>query len=271
MGIVKKNLSLLLVVLAVFSLMMVKPANAQSIPMPSVPEFTIRYLKASYNISTITNGETIIQQIDNSTVEVVIKNQLYNYSVENVTYLLYYNVQTKSHFTQDWIELYPLVSQMSNWMGSYSWYIWVTKTKTYLPPYPSLPASNSSFTTLSLPSKDYPINTDFQVKALIGHNSTYFIPPNTPWNPEDIQKIKLGFSLNAIAYDSSSDWSTTQTVSLPEPSSTPTMAIPTIKGVPAEDFQNVIIITLISGVIILVSVLVIRGKLKKTTPRLIAR
>jgi len=251
--------------LASLSIFTSNTVNAQSMPQPPAPEFTIRYLKASYNITASTNnGTTITQQIDNSTVELVLKNQPYNYSVENITYLLYYNVQTKSRFTQDWTELYPLVSQMGNWKGSYSWYIWVAKTKIYLPQYRCLPASNSSFTILSFPAKNYSINTDFQVKVLIGHNSSYLIPPYTPWNPEGILSIKYGRKLNAIAYDTSSDWNTTQTVRLPEPSSTPTLAIPTTKGVQNEDFLNsnlFLILTLLLAVI-LVSVFLIRGKIK---------
>jgi hypothetical protein len=263
----KKAVVLIAIFTLIFSSMLsVNFVNAQVLPQPSIPEFSIRYLKASYNITTTTNnGATITQQIDNSTVELVIENQLYNYSTDNITYLLYYNVQTKSHFNGEWTELYPLINQLSGWWGPYSWYIWVAKTDIYQSPYPSLQASNSAYTILSLPAKDYPINTDFQVKALIGHNSTYFIPPH-PWNPEEFLKyIGQGTTLKGIAYDTSSNWSSTQTVSLPEPSQTPTMAISTTNGGTIKDNNNPYYLIAVVAVILVALSLIglyLRGKRK---------
>jgi hypothetical protein len=259
------------VIIAIFALIFSSiltgnSVNAQALPQPSTPEFSIRYLKASYNITT-NNEATTTQQIDNSTVELVIKNQPYNYSNGNITYLLYYNVQAKSHFTENWTELYPIVNQLSGYWGPYSWYIWVAKrTNIYQSPYPSLQATNSTYTTLSLPSKNYPINTDFQVKTLIGHNSTYFIPPNAPWNPEEVLKyIGQGITLQGIAYDTSSNWSQTQTVSLPVTSPTPTNTIPTTNEGTIQDNNNpYYLITTV--VVIIVALLLIglylRGKEK---------
>jgi hypothetical protein len=243
--------------------------NAQVLPQPSTPEFSIKYLKAAYNITTTNNGVTITQQIDNSTVELVIENQPYNYSNGNITYLLYYNVQAKSHFTEKWTELYPLINQLSGWWGPYSWYIWVAKANSFpsSPPYPSLQESNSTYTTLSLPAKSYPINTDFQVKTLIGHNSTYFIPPHAPWNPEEFLKyIGKGITLKGIAYDTSSNWSQTQTVSLPAPSSSPTYAIPTInEGPHLPENNNLYFLIIGTAVVVIILSLIglyLRGKRK---------
>jgi hypothetical protein len=259
------KLAALLFILALMAsfLSMGESVSAQSTPVPSVPEFTVRYNKASYNITTSNNNETYTTQVDNSTVELVIKNQPIT-STGNITYLMYYNVQTKSHFTQDWTELYPLTNHLSSWYGSYVWYIGATTTTAYLAQFTSLPATNSSFTILSLPSKDYPINTDFQVKALLGHNSSYFIPPSS-WDPENFLSIVKGKNVVAVACDSSSDWSATQTVKLPEPSPNPTLVMPTIKGVPDENFpNNIFFITILFAVIIvLVAILFSRCKIKK--------
>jgi hypothetical protein len=261
----------IVIIIAIFTLIFsgiltADSVNAQVLPQPSTPEFFIRYLKASYNITTTTNGVTTTQQIDNSTVELVIKNQPYNYSNGNITYLLYYNVQTKSHFTENWTELYPLVNQLSGYWGPYSWYIWVAKsTNLHQSSYPSLQATNSTFSTLSLPSKNYPINTDFQVKAMIGHNSTYFIPPNAPWNPEEFLKyIGQGTTLQGIAYDTSSNWSQTQTVSLPVTSPTPTITISTTNGGTIQDNNIYYLIASIVVLLIVLSLigLYLRGKKK---------
>lgn len=57
---------------------------------------------------------------------------------------------------------------------------------------------------------------DFQVKALIGHNSTYWYVQH-PLFPQ-----YGGFNELAIAYDSDSAWSNTQTITLGEISASPT-------------------------------------------------
>jgi hypothetical protein len=219
---------ILILTIASLSLITVKSTNAQSTssaPMkPLVPEFSLKYINSQKNV-TITNpdnGQEITQQVDNSTVELVIKNQPYPYAFQNTTYVIYYDIQTKSHFTQDWIELYPLTYRLDDfWYGTYSWYISAGN--------PSFPSSNSSLTTLLLPSKLYPINTDFQVKAIVGHNSTYYIPPQGYQPPlgRDNSNPFARFYITpppaqvGVAYDNSSDWSSTQTVSFPEPSPTP--------------------------------------------------
>lgn len=80
-----KYLSIFLVIiLAVSSLLMVIPVGAQTIPKPSVPEFTLEF-SSQYNA-----------------VIVVIRNQPYNQS--NGT--LFYNLKLKEHNSADWT--YPL-------------------------------------------------------------------------------------------------------------------------------------------------------------------
>ena len=84
MGSISKGFSLLLVViLAVSSLMMVESAFAQSIPKPSVPEFTVKIVAQPYDVPTTTSidsysGKEIIHQgyhVENKSIEVKIKNQ----------------------------------------------------------------------------------------------------------------------------------------------------------------------------------------------------
>jgi len=56
MGKSRKAFSLLLfVILVVSSLMMVESANAQSIPKPSVPEFTAKYVDRSFIVPASTS------------------------------------------------------------------------------------------------------------------------------------------------------------------------------------------------------------------------
>lgn len=213
----RKHVCCVIVLLLALSICLIfQPASAaQTVPKPATPEFSLRYVKASCNLTTFypSDGSTITQQVDNSTVEIIIKNQLYTYANGNITYLLFYDIQTKSHFEDSWVDHYPLSYKLNDlWGGGYSWYISAGN--------PSFQEYNSDYTVLSLPSKLYPINTDFSVKALVGYSSFYY---NTPKNyhPLDLRLIGRP-SIPAVAFDTSSEWSNAQTVSLTQPSSTPT-------------------------------------------------
>ena len=91
MGKVRKIMCLLLVVMiAPVSLLAVQPTYVQSIPKPSVPEFTMRYVDRSYDAPPTTiattdpftskaTTETIYSgyHVENGTIEFIIKNQAY--------------------------------------------------------------------------------------------------------------------------------------------------------------------------------------------------
>ncbi len=93
MGSISKSFSLLLIVLlAVSSLIMAKPAFAQN-PTPSVPTFTVQPVVGN-------TGKY-------SYVVVTIKNQPYNSSYGS----LYYNIQISPHGENSWTDLYQLHNQ----------------------------------------------------------------------------------------------------------------------------------------------------------------
>ena len=81
----RKRATLLLIgVLVLSSLVMVETAFAQSIPTPSVPEFTVKYVDNSYDVPPTYGtdqytGQTIIIQdgyhVDNRSIQFIIKNQ----------------------------------------------------------------------------------------------------------------------------------------------------------------------------------------------------
>ena len=247
---------ILTVAISGLSLIMLKPANAQSIPNPSIPEFTLRYIKASFNVTTFDTytGANITQQIDNSTVELAIKNQPYQTSLDNKTYYLYYNIRTKSHDGQDWAEHYPLSYLISNgilWWDEPIQHAWFISTLNNFDGTRNLPASNSAYTTLAFPAKSYPINTDFQVEALIGHKASYFPPNQFPRYPDDYGLGKHVF-LAGVILDTSSGWSDTQTVSLPETSPTPIPSPP----ISVQPTQNMSTLLIVATTIILLSTVV---------------
>ena len=83
MGRTSKGFSLLLFcILAVSSLLIIQCADAQSIPKPSVPDFTLRIVAHPYDVAQTTTvdpytGKTITTEygyhIENKSIEVTIK------------------------------------------------------------------------------------------------------------------------------------------------------------------------------------------------------
>ncbi len=224
-----KYLSLCLVVILAFSsLLIVKSTDAQTIPKPSVPEFTVRYVDYSYDvpptygIDQFTGKQAIIKegyQVENKSFEFTIRNQPFTSYVdshENNIHLLY-NLRFKGHFGTEWM-YFPF---LENGQGVRRY-----AAGLYQQFDPDLPASNSEYTVLleSIPILFYDIHdvdkrpslgnqVDFQVQALIGYVSY----------PGD------GFYSLA---GQSSDWSNTQTIEITNgsisttTSTSPTPAVP---------------------------------------------
>ena len=75
MGNINKVFSLLLfLILTASSLFIVESANAQSIPKLSVPEFTVKFVNASYGVTTTNpyTGANETQQISNNSIKITI-------------------------------------------------------------------------------------------------------------------------------------------------------------------------------------------------------
>ena len=89
MGITNKGFSLLFVVILVASsLLIIQLARAQSIPQPSVPQFSLKYF--------------------NQSIEVRILNQPFApFTAKGHTMGLYYDIRWKEHTAVDWNYLYP--------------------------------------------------------------------------------------------------------------------------------------------------------------------
>ena len=180
---------LLIIVLTLSSLTLVESAFAQSIPKPSVPEFTVHLVGPSFTRNTTysldSNTGQIVANIGYtnkySYVTLTIKNQPFNPSYGS----LYYNVQIKNQNTP-----------YENW-----------KVVTYDGPNPKQ-TTDSDFTNMSLRIEGQwgvhslaGTQTDIQVQAMLG--DFYYGHSNPP--------ITSGF----IFSGKTSDWSNTQTVSIP--------------------------------------------------------
>jgi hypothetical protein len=206
-----KSLAIFIIALvAASTVLMIESASAQTIPKPSVPEFTLKYVVQPYYIPEVTptytidpyTGEQKIQTPgspsvsgNNRTVEIKIKNQHFTpyYDSKNNYVYLAFNVSYKGYFEDDWN--YYSNNYGAGWSQANSEYVTVVFTR--------------------LPSEG---QLDFRVRAQIG----YYYEYNMPWHT-------TGF------VGQSGDWSNTQTIIIPEgsvststpnPSSNPT-ATPT--------------------------------------------
>jgi len=215
-----------------------------SIPKPSVPEFTLKYVDNSYDVPPTYEidqytGENVTVKlgyhVEKRSVEFTFKNQpfaSYNDSSGN-NIKLYYNFRFKGNYGDAWT-YYPEDSNGRS-VIHYSFSLYEDDTKTYPPFYT---ASNSDYTVVSLRlgllgppvgSQVIPdgVELDFQAQALIG----YF------------DRNEYGYY---VLTGESSDWSSTQTLTIgesqtltPSPATTPT---PTPYQEPQQIEQQEIII-----------------------------
>ena len=145
MGSITKSFALILIgiiAISCVSLLMVKFVNAQSMPRPPAPEFTVKVVASS--------------------VEVTIKNQLLaDYADTNDSNpSLYYGFRFKDH------------ENIQDWNYAPIYYVGLSSYGTYYM------ASSSDFTVVSFPLGSYPLKgilgsgqVDEQVMALIGNEA----------------------------------------------------------------------------------------------------
>ena len=225
------SILILMVALSSLTVLMSKPANAQTIPKPSVPEFTLKYVDKSYNVPPTYGidpytGKNVMTQagyyIKNASVEVIIKNQPFTaYHNENgLLVYLFYVIESKGHF-ENWN---PFFSDASYWMKQ-------NLSENYPPNFISYSDSQYTIVTYGLDGDNATVSTyyggydyslsnvsvggqiDFRVQAIIGYSTRYNdtpvpgVPVFDPTDPNPRHYIFTG---------EISDWSTTQTVTIPE-------------------------------------------------------
>ena len=225
-----KYLSLFLIgIFIISSLLIVKPANAKTIPQP---EFIINFTRTVYSVTAPdpVSGENITKQFQNNTIQVKINNRPFSSSLNENKYHLFYNIRIKIHSESNWSELYPPERYYNDATNFNSTALNLARTPT---------ASTSEYTTISFydyyPS--YPPNTeigffppfhfppgtqlDLEVQAIIGVDSQVYIADH-PTAP------RLGGHYEtAIVVDVTSDWSSTQSITIPENnSSSPSPTVP---------------------------------------------
>jgi hypothetical protein len=212
MGTISKSLVIFLILaMAISSIVMLQPktVGAQTMPIPSVPDFTVRYVENSYDVPPIYGidqytGKNVTVQagyhVDNRTIEFTIKNQQFApYNDLNGKHIeLFYNFRWKGNYGNTWT-YFPLDSNGRSVFHYGTFYNPVDPT--------AYAASNSDYSILKLDSRflgpgysqtlPNGIEVSFEVQALMG----YFNYDQNGY-----------FNFNG----NQSDWSNPQTVTIGE-------------------------------------------------------
>lgn len=226
---------------AKLGLLTIELANAQSLPTPDVPEFTVRLVNNSYSIQPTTTTTTdpytgkqsVIttprEYVKDEYIEVSIKNQIFtpyiiNYhNIDNRTVNLYFNVLSKGHFSSSWGIQEADGSDSGVKMDYTSHY---TIIKLY---------------TNNIPS---PVQIDFKVQAVIGYLVNQY-EPEEPLPPPAIHDP------NFVITGATSSWSNTQTLAIPASITSPTPTVPELPAIAPLPLATLVLV-------------VIAFKLKKT-------
>lgn len=214
-----KRLFLMLILLLIISSgsLFFKPTNAQSVPIPSVPEFTLKY--------TISSNNT--QLYDNNTITVTIKNQQFSSKINGTTYQLSYDIRIRANSTKEsrWTDLYYPGTYYNKEFTSY-----LQERFPYIRNGTPI-QSNSEYTVIPL---TYYIDNQY-ISRPLSFNSTFEIQVMTAishstqgWVAYQAQSPVLGGQFAPVmSVDTVSNWSKTQTITIPEESATPTSS-PTV-------------------------------------------
>jgi len=229
----------LLLILAVSSMAIIQ--GVSSVSTPSVPEFIVEYVDASYDVPATHSvdpytGADVTQQgyhVKNRTIQVSIKNvpfTAYESGGQKIGYFL--NIRVKGSYADDWLNVYN-------------------------PDNGYLMQSNFSYTTVafSLDDNYFPFwdnipsggTVDIQVQALIG--SVHRIQNVTATDP---------LSMYPWIFDGqASDWSSTQTANVPSGAADTPTATPAATTAPSNNMQvnDLVIIVLAASTIIIVAII----------------
>jgi hypothetical protein len=207
----RKTLTLTFIVLLLTSLLALTFTSTyvQAVSKPSVPQFSIKLVDNSYDISpsatttvdpyTGTKSTSTIPgyHIERIEIEITIKNQLFTpYTGNGHAYNnLYYYVQVKGHFTEDW-------------------QVWCVDFK----------QSDSQYTVITRSAQMYAVGSklDFRVQVAAGYEEGRILAPS--W---------IHFDPNVT-----SDWSKVQTFTIPSKASSVSQPQTIPSQNPAAPFDN---------------------------------
>jgi len=199
-------LSLVFLVLSSLLIITATPATVQAATKPSIPQFTVKLVDSSYDVPPSTTA-TVDQYtgketttttpgyyVENKTIQITIKNQPFTpYTDTNgITYYLYYTVQSKGRFGEDWQNWGSTVQIKNPYGGGF------VSSSEYL---------QGSIVSGSANGYTNGAQVDFRVEAIIGH----YVPDS----PDHM------FPQYWFETDVSSGWSSVQIITITSESSSP--------------------------------------------------
>lgn len=211
------------------SLIIAQSVNAQSITKPSMPEFTVKYVDHSYDVSPTYgtdpyNGNTVItkqgEHIDNRTIEISIKNEPFTPFNDSNGNMInrFYDVRHKGSYTQNWTTMF----------GNQTQYVWLGQINPYMEYGYAVQDYSAQYTTI-IYTLTWQVPTDgqidFQVQALEGYTI------------QTSHDGRIYFATADFAfYGQESGWSNTRTIKIGEstPTATPTLQPSEIAPTPTE-------------------------------------
>jgi hypothetical protein len=209
-----------------------------AVSKPSVPEFTVKFVNASYTETTKNpyTGLYETELINNNSIEITIKNQPVDYP----DCQLYYSVRIKPHFADnDWTNVSTSMLQSNS---SYT-----------IIAFPVVPTTMHGETGYDLQKGDYTVfyalpdgsQLDFQVKAFVGHYETEWV---SGWYGIG------GEYVESLVVDTESDWSETQTFTINNYDSTTNTETPEQKDQEPETQQTDWLTVITDGALILIPI-----------------
>ena len=178
-------------------------------------------------------------RVNNSTIQIIIKNQPFIDSYKGTNYYLHYNIRYKGHFSKQWTTSYTVANYTMQNINPKNW---VT------PPPQLIADKNSDYTITAYNTADYPANStlDFQVMAYTMHDGQIRVF----YDQYDFK----GFMIQGYVLDDQSDWSPTQTINLADGSVSATSTTPTSSSTTSPSTSTVPELSLIAILPLLLSV-----------------
>jgi len=179
-------------------------ADANELPTPSVPEITVKFVDASYAVTTtnLYTGLDETVQISNKSIEITINNQPFDYP----NHQLYYDVRIKPHFGENWTDIHKSTPQSNSSNTLIIFY--VVPTDYYGKTGYDISRDPSGYHDVLVHIPD-DSQLDFQVQALVGHIAQRWVS-DSPFYPN----IGRGYYEDYVEVDTTSGWSETQTITI---------------------------------------------------------
>lgn len=212
MGKIGKTFTLLLTLIIAMScltLLNVNPANAQTIPKPSVPEFTVEVRDSSYDVPPTTTTRTDLDgrlitstspgyHVSSGNVVLTIINQPFTsyYDKDGYPINLYYHIRIKGEESADWATGGYIKANSTT----------IDKVTLSYSGYYFFETNQGGFGILGYSAWRLNEPLSFQVEAFIGHTKTNSLPMN-PLFPYDLKDVEY--------IGQTSGWSNTQTITIP--------------------------------------------------------